>query len=91
MIEPLRSDDTQYVTKEQLWNFHSTNGVYDRTRLKGLGHLVAAIAMQGKKRCKNKNIEWTCNTGSMCMGKVNKMKDEMNWLHIDIFGISELK
>lgn len=52
--EPLRSNDTQYVTKEQLWNFHSTNGVYDRTRLKGFGHLVAAIAMQEKKMQKQK-------------------------------------
>lgn len=52
--EPLRSNDSQYVTKEQLWNIHSTNGVYDRARLKTLENLVAANAMQDEKMQKQK-------------------------------------
>lgn len=47
--EPHRSNGTQYATEEMLRIFLSTNSVYDITRLKFLGCLIAVVSMQERK------------------------------------------
>lgn len=72
--ESLRLDGTQNASEEELRIFWNTNGIYDTTRLKLLGCLVTNVAMHEKKFL----IGGTWNVESMNMGKVNRVKDEMN-------------
>lgn len=42
---PIRLDGTQHAIEEKLRTFWSTHGIYDATRLKPSGNLVADISM----------------------------------------------
>ena len=91
--EPLRSESTQQATGEELKTFQSKARICDAVRIKPSGHLTADVAEHAMKvnSCKDTLRIGTWNVRSMNQGKLEVVKSEIEWIKLDLLGISELK
>lgn len=93
MMGPLRLDRFNTVLKSFWKIFWSTNDIYNMTRLKTYNVQTCDVAMLERKiqSCKDRTRMGAQNINSVKMKELNKVKDGLNQLHVDILGFSELK